>query len=93
MINNLMTAINQSIKDYKESGGENKNAFSILVQNKDGNLTAKCNFSENLNFAILYWENTDNKSVAKLFDCDEDAIFNLACVIEEHKLFTEKGAA
>lgn len=64
----LAFAICNAIKEFKENDGENENAFSVDAQYENGEFTAQCAFSENMSMTVMYYENTDNDTVASLYD-------------------------
>lgn len=68
----LAYAIREAIKAFKESGGENENAFSVDAQYENGEFSAQCDFNENFNMTIMLHEDTDNKTVDSLFNLEND---------------------
>lgn len=66
---NIHQAILNSICDYKESDGENNGAFSLnIFINKKGYYSATCDFNENLNMTVFFYQGSDDESVHTLYD-------------------------
>lgn len=68
----LAYAIREAIIEYKESGEENENGFSVSAQYNDGEFSAECSFCSDTDMTVMYCENSDNKTVESLFNLKND---------------------
>ena len=68
----LATKIKEEIKQFKEDGGENENAFSVDAQYEDGDFVVQCDFTKNTNMIVMYEPDTDNETVQSLFELQND---------------------
>jgi hypothetical protein len=68
----LALAIGEAITEFRENGGENENSFSVDAEYDGGGFTARCAFSEDVSMTIMYHEDTDNKTVASLFNLQNE---------------------
>jgi hypothetical protein len=68
----LAFAIREAITDFKGNGGENENSFSVDAQYGDGEFTVQCAFSEDMSMTVMYYGDTDNETVASLFNLQNE---------------------
>lgn len=64
----LTVEIIEAIKRYKSREGLNNNGFSVSAEVIDGEYHAECDFSDDQNMTILYWEGTETELVASIYD-------------------------
>ena len=78
----LATAIKTAIKEFKEAGGINENAFSVDAVLEDGEFKARVSFCENDSMTIMYQTDSDNDTVQSIFDLtNDDEIQRLASLM------------
>ena len=75
----IEAAIIKAIAEFKRSGRENQDGFSINIKkHSDDSYSADVKFSDDYDMTVWIGEDSDDEAVAKLWDCDPTAIAYLA---------------
>ena len=81
----LTTAIGKAIAEYKQSEGENENAFSLSVWREGDKYLAKCRFQEDYNLIVFYGTDAANETVEKIWSLDIEELEDIAMLFIEHQ--------